>query len=143
MATNAERPPEPRGTLRMAKMAELRLESGILGISGSAICFPFFAAPSTVVSRIYYFRFGRWASTATPAESPPGPHGTLRSGKMAELRIECGILWIPVAAFCFSSPVANLRRFRAFRISALVVGRQWTPPRNASRGSSGRNAAVK
>ena len=70
-------------------------------------------------------------------------HGKLRSGKMAELRIECGILWIPVAAFCFSSPVANLRRFRAFRISALVVGRQWTPPRNASRGSSGRNAAVK
>ena len=39
-------------TLRIGKMAELQLESGILGISGLVFCFRFVVAESTAVSRI-------------------------------------------------------------------------------------------
>ena len=45
-------PTGPRGTLRNGKMAELRLESGILGIPGPVVRFPFVVTASTVVARI-------------------------------------------------------------------------------------------
>ena len=103
------------GTARNAagcKMAELRRESGILGIDGSAFCFSFFDAPSTMVSRVYHCRVGCWASMATPrgvSRRPSYLNGTLRNGKMAELRIASGILWIPGSAFCFPSSPPLLR----------------------------------
>ena len=59
----------------------------------------------------------------TPAERLPGLLGTQRSGKIAELRIESGILGIVGSAFCFFFIRRHLRRFRLFRISALRVGR--------------------
>ena len=45
-------PTEPQGTLRYGKMAELRLESAILGAHGPVLRFPFVVAPSTAAARI-------------------------------------------------------------------------------------------
>ena len=86
-STPSERLPEPKETLRIGKMAELQIDAGILWIPGPAFP-PFVVAPSTAVSRIYRFRAGRRALKFTPAERLPVPHGTLRGGKMAELRLE-------------------------------------------------------
>ena len=62
---------------------------------------------------------------------------------MAALRIDSGIPWAPVSAFCFPFFAKHLRRFRVFTISAFSVGRQWPPPRNVSRGPTERYGAVK
>ena len=59
---------------------------------------------------------------AAPSGRLPTPHGTLRKGKMAELRISSGILGIPGSAFCFLTSPPLLRRFRVCIISALAVG---------------------
>ena len=92
---------------------------------------------STAVSRTHRFRVGRWALTAIPVGRLPEPHGTLRSGKMAELRIESGILAVSGSFFCFPVLAAHLRRYRVFRVSAFGFGLMrnvsWDPsePRGA------------
>ena len=67
-----------------------------------------------------YLELLRWASgvNGRPAERPPeprgAPHGTLRGGKMAELRVRARILRIPGSAFSFSVFAAQLRWFRVY-----------------------------
>ena len=82
MATPAEcllEPTELRGTLRNGKMAELRLESGILGITAASFCFSFFAIP--VYGGFVYLARSRWALGANghPAERLPEPHDAPRN----------------------------------------------------------------
>ena len=84
----------------------------------------------TAVSRIYHFRVGCRASMATPRNASRAPteiHGTLRNGKMAELRIDSGILGILGPPFCFPPLPPRLGRFRVFSVSALGVGIQIKP----------------
>ena len=72
--------PGPRGTLRGGKTAELRLESGILGVPGSAYCF-FLRRP--IYGGFAYLALSRWVlgANAHPAERPPEPQGTPRRAK--------------------------------------------------------------
>ena len=51
---------------------------------------------------------------AAPRNDSRGPHGTLRVGKMEELRIESGIFRVPGSGFSFSSRAAHLRWFRVY-----------------------------
>ena len=105
MAAPAERLPGPHGTLSIGKIAEFRVESAISWIPGSAFCllsappiygvFVYLAPPLWVLG---VNAQPRGASPGAPAE----PNGTLRIGKMAELRLQSGILWGHEAAFCFS-----------------------------------------
>ena len=69
----------------------------------SCVCLFLGASPSAAVSSISHFRVRRWVLMGTPEERPPKPHGTPRSGKMGECRIESGNLWIPGSSFCFPS----------------------------------------
>ena len=86
-------------------MAELRLGSGILRIHGPVFCFPFVVTP--IYGGFAYLVPPRWVlgvDAPLPRKSPRGPtvsHGTLRSDKMAELRLESVTLGIPGPAFCF------------------------------------------
>ena len=86
------------------------------------LLFFFLRRPSAAVSSICRRCVGRWSLMATPEERPPEPHGTPRSGKIWELRIESGILRIPGSSFRFSVCVTHPRWFRFFRISVLGVG---------------------
>ena len=53
------------------------------------------------------------------SRKPPWPHGALRGGKMAEIRLESGILRIFAPAFCFLSSPPRLRKFCVFSDVAL------------------------
>ena len=88
-------PTEPHGTLRNGKMAGWRLESGFLGIPGAAFRFPSCAVPSTAVSRLALV-----VNVHLQRNVSRNPPGTLRNGKMAELRLVSGILWIHGPVFC-------------------------------------------
>ena len=70
-----------------------------------------------------YLALPRWVLGVNvhPSERPPEPNGTLRNGKLVELRPESGILGILGAAFCFLSTSPRLRRFRVFIVSALGI----------------------
>ena len=99
-------------------MAELRIESGILGFRCFSCCF----LRRPVYGGFVYLSLPRWMLLVNgrPAERllerPPEHHGTLRNGTMAELRIKSVILRIHGSAFSFSSLAAHLRRFRVYGI---------------------------
>ena len=135
-------PTESRGTLRIGKMAEFRIDSRILRIPGSVFSFSF--APP-IYGGFVYLSFHRWALVAR-GTSPGTPHGNSRSAasrKMAVLLLHSGILGVHGSAFCFLSSPPLLRRFRVFSIAAVGDGRQWPPPRNVSRNPTARYGAVK
>ena len=139
-------PPGPHGTLRNGKMAELRLESGIFGIAGSALCF-LSSPPRLRRFRVFSIAaLGVWRQWPIPRNGPRGPakpHRTLRNGIMAELRIESFILGHMARSSSFLSSPTRLRWFRVFSIAALGVGRQWPTPRNISRDPTERYGSVK
>ena len=97
----------PRGALRGGKMAKLQLESGILGVRAPPFCFTFFETRLRMprVFRAPALRVGRLCPP--PAARLPVLRGTLRGGKMEELRPVSGILGVRGATFCplSSSPV--------------------------------------
>ena len=99
--------------------------------------FSFIRHPSAVGSSIYHFRVGCWALKGTPRNAhrnPTEPHGTLRNGKLFELRIESGILRVPGSAFCFlsSPPIYGGFVYLSFPRWALGVNghARGTPPGN-------------
>ena len=94
---------EPRGTPRNDRMAELRIESGIFGIPGSAFCF---LSSYPLLRRFRVFSIaalGDGCQWPPPRNFSRNPHGTLRNGKMAEIRQESGILRFSGPVFGFSS----------------------------------------
>ena len=114
-------------------MAELRLESGILGYSCLVFRFPIAATP--VYGGFVYLPplFWRWALMyAPPLNVSRGTHGALWNGKMAELRLETGNLGATGAASCFPIVVAPI--YGGFFYLAfprwLFVGNV-RPPRNS------------
>ena len=115
-------PPEPRGTLRGGKMAELRIESGILRIHGSAFCF---LSPPPLLRRFRVFviaALGVGSQWPPPWNAPPEPHGAPRSGKIAELRVESGILGVRGSAFCFLPPTPIYGGFVYLEFPRWVLG---------------------
>ena len=68
---------------------------------------------------------GRYGAvkSRTVSRIPAEPRGTLRNGKISELRLEPGILGIPGQAFCIHCAANHLRRFRVFSVSASGIGR--------------------
>ena len=121
----SRKPPEPHGTLRGCKMAEIRLGSGIFGFLARslvffcrhAVCggFAYLAAPRLVLGfNVYLPRKG--------ARCPTEPLGTLRNGNMAEIRLGSGILGIPGPVFGFHLSPPHMRRFRVFSAPAFGVG---------------------
>ena len=65
-------PPESHGTLRNGEMAELRIESVILGIRSSAFCF----SSPPIYGGFVFFAFPRWALgvKGRPCKTSPGAH---------------------------------------------------------------------
>ena len=73
--------PEPLGTLRNAKLGDLRLETGNLALPARVFRTPYVATPSTVVSRISFsaLGIGCWAIMCAPprnvSRNPTGRFG--------------------------------------------------------------------
>ena len=107
-------------------MAELRMGSGILGGSWAGLLFPLRC--HTIYGAFAYLAPPRWLSgfdvhlPRNAPRNPRCPHGTLRGGKMAETRLESGILGIdgPVFGFLLSPP--RMRGFRVFTATGFGVG---------------------
>ena len=104
------RPPRRQGTLRRAKMEELRQAVGNSGVPDRVFCASFVAAPPTVVSRIYRCRVGCWAVMFAPRGMSSGSHGAPRN---ASGRKNSGI-------------TTRIRKFRASRLGLLVCLRLQT-----------------
>ena len=124
MSTPAERPHgTPTRTATERENGGITRRARIFRDSWRCLLLSCLVSPSTAVSCIQRCRVGCWALMPAPTERPPGARGTLRGGKMAELRLGSGILRIPGAELCFLSSSPHLRRFRVFSAAALGVGR--------------------
>ena len=102
-------------------MAELKLESGILGIRGPAFCFPF---ADTHLMRFLVFSAPASGVGFTPTSrgTPQGTHGTLLGGKIWEPRQESGILGIPPPASCLPGVAPVYCGFAYLDTPRLLLG---------------------
>ena len=105
MSAPAEFHPEPHGTLRKGKMAELRLSTGDLGNPGLVLRCPIVVTP--IYGGFVYLAFPYWllvGNVRRPlnvSRNPTEPRGTPRNAKIWELRLETGDLSMIGLAFCF------------------------------------------